>query len=368
MKIRPRGFIGRNGFQSLLTSLLCVLSGLFLGYVILLVINPRGAWDAIVSIMTGCFQFPGKLMLKYLGQTLVRTVPLLLCALSVLFAYQSGMFNIGVAGQYTFGACACLYGALAWNLPWYACILLAIGAAGLWASIGAIPRLYCNVNIVISGIMLNWIALYLSNWILVGVKNPTGPYTKSLQTVNPDALLPKMGLGALFHNEKTVTLAIPLALLVAVTVWVILQKTTFGYELKATGLNLNAAKYAGKNEKRNMILSMALSGALAGLGAALLYLSGIEEWETSASTIPAMGFQGIAVAFLGVLHPFGVILSSFFIQHITMGGGNVDLRLYSPQISDLITGLVIYLCAFTGSLRVTFGHKLSALGKRKGAP
>lgn len=342
----------RDGLQTMIASLLCVLGGLILGYFILLIIEPKGAWEAITAILSNFFSFPGKLMTKYLGQTLVRTVPLLLCALSVLFAYRAGMFNIGVAGQYTAGACAALYTALAWNCPWYICLVSAMAVAALWGAIAAVQKLYFNVNIVISGIMLNWIALYLSNWILVAVKNPEGPYTKSLQTANPSALLPKLGLNALFGYEKTVTLAIPLAIIIAVVVWIVINKTTFGYELKATGYSTHSAKYAGMNEKRNIILTMVIAGALAGMGAALLYLSGIEEWQTTATTVPAIGFNGIAVAFLGGLNPFGAIVSSLFIQHITMGGGNIDLRVYSPQISDLIASLIIYLCAFTGFFKL----------------
>ena len=349
----------------MLASLLCVLGGLVIGYLILLIIEPSGAWKAITAILSNFFSFPGKLMSKYLGQTLVRTVPLLMCALSVLFVYQVGMFNIGVAGQYTAGACAALYAALAWNCPWYVCLILAMAVAALWGAAAAALKLYFNVNIVISGIMLNWIALYLSNWILVGVKNPDGPYTKNLQTVNPSALLPKLGLDSLFGNEKTVTIAIPIALIMAIAVWVILTKTAFGYELKATGLSMNSAKYAGMNEKRNIILTMAISGAMAGMGAALLYLSGMEAWQTTATSVPAMGFNGIAVAFLGGLNPFGAIIAAFFIEHITIGGGNIDLRVYSPQISDLIASLIIYLCAFTGYFKLVIRNRLLRKSDRR---
>jgi simple sugar transport system permease protein len=176
--------------------------------------------------------------------------------------------------------------------------------------------------------------------------------------VNPSALLPNAGLNAFFNNEKTVTIAIPLAVIMAAVVWVVLNKTKFGYELKATGFNYNAAKYAGMKENRNIILSMMISGALAGMGAALLYLSGIEEWETTLSSVPGMGFNGIAVAFLGGLSPLGSILSAYFIQHITTGGGNVDLTLYSSQISSLISSLIIFLCAFVAFFKLAIQNRL----------
>ena len=167
-----------------------------------------------------------------------------------------------------------------------------------------------------------------------------------LAHINESAVLPSLGLGALFNNNQYVGLAIPLSVLMAILVWVVLEKTKFGYELKATGYNKNAAKYCGMAEKRNVILSLMISGALAGMGAAMLYLTGYEQWQCSTSSVPAMGFNGIAAAFLGGLHPIGTVLASFFIQHITAGGAYVDKSMYCAQISDLISALIIYLCGF----------------------
>ena len=346
MKNQKTSLIRSDGFQTFLASLICILGGILVGYIALLIIEPSGASGAIIAVLKSFFRYPGKLMLKYFGQTLVRTAPLILCALSVLFAYKVGMFNIGVAGQYVAGACGCLYAALAWNLPWLPCLLIGMAAAALLGGISGWLKTACNVNVVISGIMLNWITLYLTNLILGTVKSPSSPYTMALQGVNPAALLPKLGLDKLFNNEKSVTMAIPLAVIMAIVVWVILNKTKFGYELKATGNNYNAAKYAGMKENQNIILTMLIAGALAGMGAGLLFLTGIEDWETTISSVPAMGFNGIAVAFLGGLNPIGSILSAFFIQYITLGGGNVDLQVYCSQISSLISSLIIYLCAF----------------------
>ena len=367
MKTEKKSLIRSDGFQTLLASLVCILGGIFVGYIALLIIEPSGAFEAILAVLKSFFRYPGKLMLKYLGQTLVRTVPLLMCALSVLFAYKVGMFNIGVAGQYVAGACGCLYAALAWNLPWYACLLIGMAAAAALGGISGWLKTACNVNVVISGIMLNWITLYMTNLILGTVKSPNSPYTMALQGVNPKALLPKMGLDTFFNNEKSVTIAIPLAIIMAVVVWVVLNKTKFGYELKATGNNYNAAKYAGMKENQNIILTMLIAGALAGLGAGLLYLTGIEDWETTISSVPAMGFNGIAVAFLGGLSPLGSILSAFFIQYITLGGGNVDLQVYCSQISSLISSLIIYLCAFVVFFKAFMQKRIARSDEKKAA-
>ena len=346
MKNQKTSLIRSDGFQTFLASLICILGGILVGYIALLIIEPSGASEAIIAVLKSFFRYPGKLMLKYFGQTLVRTAPLIMCALSVLFAYKVGMFNIGVAGQYVAGACGCLYAALAWHLPWLPCLLIGMTAAALLGVISGWLKTACNVNVVISGIMLNWITLYMTNLILGKVKSPSSPYTMALQGANPAALMPKMGLEKFFNNEKSVTIAIPLAVIMAIVVWVVLNKTKFGYELKATGNNYHAAKYAGMKENQNIIMTMLIAGALAGMGAGLLFLTGIEDWETTISSVPAMGFNGIAVAFLGGLSPLGSILSAFFIQYITVGGGNVDLTVYCSQISSLISSLIIYLCAF----------------------
>ena len=367
MNKEKKSLIRSDGFQTLLASLVCILGGLLVGYIALLIIEPSGAFEAILAVMKSFFRYPGKLMLKYFGQTLVRTVPLLMCALSVLFAYKVGMFNIGVAGQYVAGACGCLYAALAWNLPWLPCLLIGMLAASLLGAISGWLKTQCNVNIVISGIMLNWITLYLTNLVLGTVKSPTSPYTKALQGTNPAALLPSLGLEKLFNNEKSVTIAIPLAVIMAVVVWVILNKTKFGYELKATGINYNAAKYAGMKENRNIIMTMMIAGALAGMGAGLLFLTGIEDWETTISSVPGMGFNGIAVAFLGGLSPLGSILSAFFIQYITTGGGNVDLQVYCSQISSLISSLIIYLCAFVAFFKFFIQGRIRKSDEKKAA-
>ena len=155
MKKEKKSLIRNDGFQTLLSSLVCILGGLFVGYLVLLLIEPSGAFEAIVAVMKSFFRYPGKLMYKYFGQTLVRTVPLLMCALSVLFAYKVGMFNIGVAGQYVAGACGCLYAALEWKLPWLPCLLVGMLCASLLGGISGWLKTKCNVNIVISGIMLN---------------------------------------------------------------------------------------------------------------------------------------------------------------------------------------------------------------------
>ena len=355
-----------NAVQSLLCSLICVILGVFIGYIVLLLINPTGAGKAILAVIKNFFFFPeGPARAKYFGGTLVKVAPLVMCSLSILFAYKVGLFNIGVAGQYVAGAGACLYAALAWQCPWYVCLLLAIAAGAVFGAFSGILKAYCNVNEVISGIMLNWIGLYAVNILLTNVKESASPYTNNLSSFNASALLPTMGLDKLFGNNQYVTIAIPLAILSAIVIAVILEKTKFGYELKATGNNKNAAKYCGMREKQNIIVTLIIGGGLAGMGAALLYLTGMEQWSCSQSSVPGMGFNGIAAAFLGCLDPLGSLLSSFFIQHITNGGGYVDKTMYCSQISDLISAIIIYLCGFVLFLRQFINSRIAKAEDRK---
>jgi len=342
-----KNLLKNSGVQSLLASLACVVLGMLIGYIVLLFINPDGAGEAISTVMKNFLTYSRPdTQAKYLGNTLVKTAPLLMCALAILFAYKVGLFNIGAAGQYCAGTALSLYAALAWGWSWLPCMLLAMVGGGLLGAISGLLKSYCNVNEVISGIMLNWIVLYLTNMLLTNVKEVASPYTVVLADTNPSAVLPSLGLGALFNDNKYVGLALPLSVVIAILVWVVLEKTRFGYELRATGDNRNAAKYCGMAEKRNIILTLAISGALAGLGASMFYLTGYEQWQCTASSVPGMGFNGIAAAFLGGLHPIGTILASFFIQHITAGGAYVDKTMYCAQISDLIAAVIIYLCGF----------------------
>lgn len=355
-----------NGMQSLIASLICIILGLLIGLVVLLFINPKGAFGAIGTLLKN-FMIYGKasLRLKYFGTTLVKTVPLLLCALSILFSYKVGLFNIGCSGQYTAGCCAALYAALKWGWGWFPCILFAIMAGAVAGAIVGVLKSFCNVNEVISGIMLNWIILYLTNTILSNVKEPTSPYTYQLSQYGKNALLPTLGLDKLFNNNANVTMAVPISILIAIVIMVVLNKTKFGYELKATGYNKNAAKYCGMKENRNIILSLVISGAIAGLGAALYYQTGIQQWECTTASVPGMGFNGIAATFLGGLNPIGTILASYFIQHITLGGAYVDKTMYCSQISDLISAIIIYLCGFVLFLKIMMNKAIDRIEEKK---
>ena len=354
------------GVQAFVASIICIILGLLIGYIVLLFINPEGAAESIINVIKNFLTWNrANKKLQQFGNTLAKTMPLLMCSLSILFAYKVGLFNIGAAGQYVAGSCACLYAALAWGWGWLPCMIFALAAGAVLGAIVGFLKSRCNVNEVISGIMLNWISLYLANTILTKVKETASPYTMYLKDVNPSALLPNAGLDKFFNNNQYITIAVPLALIIAIAVYILLSKTKLGYELKATGSNKNAAKYAGMAENRNIILTLIISGALAGLGASMLYLTGYMRWECTQSSVPGMGFNGIAAAFLGGLNPIGAIFSSFFIQHITDGGQYVNTNFYSSQISALISSVIIYLCGFVLFIKLTMNKMIARSDEKK---
>ena len=347
--------------QTVLASLLCVLAGLVIGYVVLLLINPDGAWNAMRTIITNFWSFKrADTQIKNFGNTLVKTVPLLMCSLSVLFSYKVGLFNIGAAGQYVAGVGVGLFFAHQMNAPWWICMIMAMLAGAALGALSGLLKATRNVNEVISGIMLNWICLYLVNMLLAPYMDITMNETYSLVKNHPASVIPASPLiGELLRNSKGtahnyVTMAVELALLIAFGIWILMTKTKLGYELRATGLNKYAARYSGMMDGVNIVLTMAISGALAGLGAAMYYLTDMIKWPMAVTSVPAMGFNGIAAAFLGGLHPLGAIFSSFFIQHITDGGSFME-KLYPAEIAGFISAVIIYMCAFVLLIKQPMG-------------
>ena len=369
----------KEATKKVLASLISILIGLLVGTVVVTIvgltkktIGLSGMWDGIRIVFVGIFckgrDAAGALEWGFNGRTvgnmLFRATPIIMTGLSVAFAFKTGLFNIGAAGQYTLGAYGALYCAIMLKMPWFVCLIAATILGGIWGAIPGFFKAYFNINEVITSIMFNWIGLYLVNELIY--QNGTGPMydVRNTRTLNlgksaelSKSLIPDFGLNKMFQTNST-TIAIFLAAAVAVLIWVILNKTTFGYELKAVGLNKSAARYAGINEKKNIILSMAIAGALAGFGAGLYYLSNVSQWNPLNSTsLPAMGFNGISVALLASSNPIGTIFSAIFISHISVGGTFLSTKYYPTEISDLISGIIIYLCAFS----MLFRGKIHAL-------
>ena len=363
-KASPLAMKAKSATASVFSSIACIIIGLVLGYAFLLILNPESAWDkGLLPIIKGGFKNfdkpnlvqNGRHMMA-LGLEIADAAPLIMTGLSVAFAFKTGLFNIGAAGQYVLGAFGGLTCALIFNLPWWLCLIVAALFGAIWGAIPGIMKAYLNVNEVITCIMLNWIGLYGANTIMYGGGN--SPYfdlnknkTFVVLSKSPQSHLPTTLFG--WDMQQTfqtaaMTIAIVIAIIIAIVIYIILNKTTFGYELKACGHNKNAATYAGINAKRNIILSMVIAGALAGIGGALFYLAGVEEYDPQVSTaLPAQGFNGISVALLASLNPIGCIFSGTFIAHLSAGGKAMDQMTYPSEIADAVSGIIVYLCAFS---------------------
>lgn len=330
-----------------LSSVTAVLVGLLAGLVILLLSNASQAFYGFGAILSGGFS-----SMKEAGQVLYFATPIIMTGLSVGFAGKTGLFNIGAAGQFIVGAFAAVFvgvkcGFLPGHLHWITALLAAMAAGAIWGAIPGLFKALFNVNEVIACIMTNYIGTYLVNFLITrtmfdALRN------QSMRVANT-ANIPKMGMDNIFKDgfiTSSANAGIFIAVAFAVLMFFILEKTSFGYEMKACGFNREAARYAGINEKRSIILSMTIAGALAGIGGALLYLAGSGKGITVVDVLAAEGFLGIPVALLGLNNPLGIIFSGLLIAYLKVGGFNMQLLKFQPQVIEIIIGVIIYFSAF----------------------
>ena len=332
-------------FAPFLSSLVAIVCGLIIGFIILLVANSAEAASGFATILTG----PIAHGMKGIGQVLYYATPLILCGLSVGFAFKTGLFNIGGSGQFLMGAFGGVLIGLTCKglgpMQWVVALLFATLLGALWGAIPGVLKAYFNVNEVITCIMLNYIALF---WVNMTVKENEVLFN-TLRNESKDipvaATIPKFGLDKIFDGSS-VNSGIVIAILAAILLYIILEKTTFGYELKACGFNKTASKYAGINENRSIILSMLIAGAICGLAGGIMLLSGTGRHIEVKDVIPNEGFNGISVALLGVSNPIGIIFSGLFIAYLTAGGFYLQLFHFSKEIIDIIIAIIIYFSAF----------------------
>ena len=374
----------KDGVQKLLASLLSIVIGLAVGAIVVAIvgltkdnIGVKGMWDGIRLIFIGILSkgrdAAGNLAWGFnpssWGNMFFRATPVIMTGLSVAVAFKTGLFNIGAPGQYLMGTMTTLM--LALGIPsetvpagliWIIAFLGGMIAGALWGAVPGILKAFLNINEVLACIMTNWLAANIVTWAFdvsnfknVAEGTKTGYIYKT--TFNGVAT-PKLGLDKLFPNSQ-VNGGILIAAVIAIIVYIIMNKTTLGYQLKACGANRHAARYAGINDKRNIVLSMAIAGALAGGGAALYWLSGNTEffWSTY-QALPAAGFNGIPVALLAVNNPIAVIFSGIFMAMLDIVGQNLTgFTAYNEYITDVIIAVIVYLSAFSLVIRMWFTGK-----------
>ena len=379
MKLKLQTLGRSDGFNKLLSSLISIVVGLLVGGIVVLIVGlvePKitsgSGWDGISLIFAGILSTgrdaAGSLTWGFnaqnIGNMLFRATPLIMTGLSVAVAFKTGLFNIGAPGQYLMGTLASL--CIALGIPsssvpagviWVLALLGGMLAGALWGAIPGLLKALLNINEVLACIMTNWIAANLVTWMfdISNFKNMV-ENTKSgyiYKTTYNGVATPKLGLDKLFPGSQ-INAGILLAILLAIVVYIIMQKTTFGYQLKACGSNRHAARYAGIPDKRNIVLSMAIAGALAGTGAALYWLSGNTEFYwTTYQSLPAVGFNGIPVALLAINNPIGVIFAGIFMAMLDIVGMQLtNLTAYNEYITDVIIAVIVYLSAFSLVIRM----------------
>ena len=388
---RLKEIYAMDGTKKLLASLISIAIGLIVGSLIILIvglaskdISPSAAWEGIRLLFLGIFSTgrnaAGALTFGFnptsLGNMLFRATPLIMTGLSIAVAYSAGQFNIGAPGQYLMGTMVSLM--LALGIPsdvvppfliWIIAFLGGVLAGAIWGAIPGFLNAFLNINVVLACIMTNWIAANLVTWMfdISNFKNiventKTGYIYK---TSFNEVATAKLGLDKIFPGSQ-VNGGIVIAILIAIGVYILINKTTLGYQLKACGANRHAARYAGINDKRNIVLSMAISGGLAAGGAGLYYLSGNTEffWSTYQS-LPAVGFNGIPVALLAVNSPIAIIFTAMFMSMLDIVGLQLtNLTAYNEYITDVIIATIVYLSAFALVIRML----LSGRKKRSHEP
>lgn len=374
----------KEGTKSVLASLIAILIGMAVGAVIILIVGIfnsnlglKGALEGIQLVFGGLFSTgrsaSGALSFGFnptnMGNMLFRATPLILTGLSVAVAFKTGLFNIGAPGQYLMGTAATLI--LALSIPtsvvpaplvWVIAFVGGALAGAVWGCIPGLVKAFLNINEVLACIMTNWIAANLVTWLfdngsLFANLQNHAENTKTAyiyKTSFNGVATSKLGLDKIFPNSQ-VNGGIVVAIVIAILIYILMTKTTLGYQLKACGANRHAARYAGIPDKRNIVLSMAIAGALSGAAASLYYLSGNTEfyWTSAYQTLPATGFNGIPVALLAASHPIGVIFAGCFMSMLDIVGLQMtNLTAYNEYITDVIIAVIVYLSAFSLVIRM----------------
>ena len=331
-----------KGFSAFTAALLAIALGLIFGFIVMLVAQPGSAIRGFERVLMGGF--------RRVGDVFYFATPIMMTGLAVGFAFKMGLFNIGASGQYTMGMFFALYVGFMWDVPasihWIVAILAGLVGGMIWGAIPGVFKALLNVNEVITSIMFNYIGMFFVDMWIQGNSTMYASTTTRTHYLPKQVQIPSLGI-----QGSNVNLGIIFAILAGIVLYIVLQKTTFGYELKATGFNKTAADYAGMKGKRNIILTMVIAGGLAGLGGAFAILApsaitGSSMTYEPINIIAANGFNGIAVALLGNAHPIGIIFSSVFISHIQRGGTLASLVGFKPEIIDVVIAVIIYFSAF----------------------
>ena len=344
---KKNSILSSNAFYTLIS----IVIGFVVGAILLSIakINPL---DAYKQLFNGVFGKP-----KFMVWCLIYAAPLIFTGLSVAFSFKTGVFNIGAEGQFVVGSLtACVLGILIKapaiiHVP--LCFIGAALAGGIWGAIVGVLKIKKGVNEVLSYIMFNWIAFYLSNFVVnLGIihKDGGGEATKDI-VETARILAPKSIIAA--TGASAANYGFILAIIFAVIVWFIINRTTLGFKLRAVGFSNTAAQYAGIDTGKSFLTAMAFSGALAGIGGAV-QLMGMSGRISQFSGQEGYGFQGITVALIASSNPIACIFAGIFYGAMKYGGGKLSLVNAPAEVVDIIMGIIILFIAISSLFKNIF--------------
>jgi len=346
LKTKKKSFID----DAVKFSFLSILLGLLVGAIVL-IISGNSPIEAYGAMIEGIIGKP-----KYIAWTIIKATPYILTGLSIAFAFKTGLFNIGAEGQFIIGALVATVVGYSINLPAIIhiplTIILAGLAGGLWGSIAGFLKSKFGINEVIATIMLNWIAFYLSNF-MVSSSFISVPNSEASVNIQDSASIGIDWLKGLVGPATSVNWGIIVSIVLVLAIWFILTKTTLGFELRAVGHNKDAAEYAGIDVGKSILKSMAIAGLLAGVAGAIQVM-GVTHNITVLAAQEGYGFDGIAVALIANSNPIGVIFSGLLFGAFKYGGIKMQSVGAPSEVINIVIGSIVFFIALSNGLRMLY--------------
>jgi simple sugar transport system permease protein len=348
-----------------LVSVAVVLLGFLVGTILVLLVgrNPRGMYSAIVQVVSGWDLRRGVWNIRYIGEWIVSSMPLILCGLSMGFAARTGLFNIGAEGQYAAGLTAAQFAAFYFpqvpGLHWAAAVLAAIAAGAVWGGIVGFLKARSNVSEVVATIMMNYIALYGSRILTLRI-----PGSNTYRTPDfPATAVLSSPILARLTGESRLNYGLWLTIGAVFFYWIVMGKTRLGYSLRATGLNKEAARYGGISVNSSVTTAMAIAGGFAGLAGAIVALGSFTHGRVL-SVQDGYGFDGIAVALVGNSTAWGTALSGLLFGMLKSAQPLMQSRQIPKEITAIIMGLVVVFISLRAGVRIIIEWRMKEKARR----
>jgi simple sugar transport system permease protein len=362
-KLRSKGFAIQRALEKDSTiSILVVLLGFLVGTILVAIVgkNPANMYKALLQSVSGYNLDNGKMNVRYIGETLNYAVPFILCGLSMAFAARTGLFNIGGEGQYIMGLTVAqvvaLLGPPIGTFHWVLAIVASMAIGAIWGGIVGILKAKYEVSEVVSTIMLNYVALYLSRIICLQLPGAT-----TYKTANfPETALLSNSFFQKLTNNSLLNNGFFLMLIAVVLYWFIMEKTNLGFGLRATGFNREAARCSGIPVVKSIAVSMAIAGVFAGLAGGIVAL-GSFKYGRILSGMDNYGFNGIAVALVGNSRALGTMLAGLLFGILKNAQALMQGKQIPKEITFIIQGLIVVFIA----LRSAISIYLAWLNKRQ---